>query len=125
LESVLELCKRELGVESNTGLSKLNSATNVNRSVSGDLSVDDSKVRTSQSPSFKPPKPSHPFVAQSMPQKHIKDILKQIVQSGIDFEKLLEENGIKQKRVGLRQLYQILKEEPSLRELNADDIRQI
>ena len=46
-----------------------------------------------------------------------------IVQSGIDFEKLLEDNKIKQKRISIPQLYQLLKEE--LRDLKVEDVKAI
>lgn len=59
---------------------------------------EDSKVKE-KSPS-KPPKPAlHPFVLSAQPRRSTRDILKQIVQSGIDFERVVKERGWNPKKL--------------------------
>lgn len=58
---------------------------------------EDSKVNKSPS---KPPKPAHPFTVISKQQSRpIKEILKAIVQSGIDFERITQEKDMKSKKI--------------------------
>ena len=53
----------------------------------------------------------------------MKDILKQIVNSGIDFERILEDKGMKSNRLPLNQLYTLLREEEALSSITLDEVK--
>ncbi|CDW77663.1 UNKNOWN [Stylonychia lemnae] len=134
LSDIMNLCKSDLTVSNQLQFNDLklkhqHSAITPNKdiqSVMNSFIEEDHKVQ--KSPVSKPPKAvSHPFVLNNTQQaRGIKDIMKLIVQSGLDFERAVKERQLNPKRLQLNQIYQLLREEePSLKNVTLDEVKQL
>lgn len=76
-----------------------------------------------------PKQVSHPFVVNTKsasPQRPAQDVLKSIIKSGIDFERAVKDRQINPSRVQINHLYYIIREEePSLKDISLDDLKQV